>query len=74
MINLNQRGDFMEYSAKKKQYNIEYAKSNIKRIPLDVQKDKYTEIKQHAETRGETVNGFIKRAIDETIERDDQKA
>ncbi len=28
-------------------------------------------IKAHAETRGESVNGFINRAISETMERDD---
>ncbi len=49
---------------------IKYAKENLKRIPFDVQKDKYEEIKAHAKKRGEKVNGFIKRAIDETIERD----
>ena len=49
---------------------IEYAKNNLKRIPLDVQKEHYERIKAHAESRGESVNGFIKRAIDETIERD----
>lgn len=56
--------------AKKKQYDIKYAKENLKRIPLDVSKAAYEKIKAHAETRKESVNGFIKRAIDETIERD----
>lgn len=60
----------MPLTDKQKQQRIEYAKKNLKRVPLDVQKEKYDEIKAHAETRGETVNGFIKRAIDETIERD----
>lgn len=45
----------------------------MKRIPLDVQKDKYEEIKAHAERQNESVNGFIKRAIDETIEHDNRK-
>ena len=27
-------------------------------------------IKAHAEARGESINGFVSRAIDETIERD----
>ena len=31
-------------------------------------------IKQHAEDMGESVNGFIVRAIDETIERDQKEA
>ena len=50
--------------------NIDYAKNNLKRIPLDVQKEHYKTIKAHAESRNETVNGFIKRAINETIVRD----
>lgn len=50
--------------------NMEYAKRNLKRIPLDVQKEHYEVIKVHAETHGETVNGFIKRAINETMERE----
>lgn len=54
----------------KTKYDIEYAKKNIRRIPLDVRKDHYEIIKAHAEKKGETVNGFIKRAINETIERE----
>lgn len=50
--------------------NMDYAKRSLKRIPLDVQKDHYETIKAHAESHGETVNGFIKRAINEAIERD----
>ncbi len=55
---------------KKKQYDIQYAKEKLKRIPLDVPKTTYEEIKSHAETQSESVNGFIKRAISETMERD----
>ncbi|MGI6095018.1 MAG: hypothetical protein ACOYBL_06255 [Lachnospiraceae bacterium] len=55
---------------KKTQYDIEYAKKKLKRIPLDVQKEKYEEIKTAADTAGETVNGYIKKAIDERMERD----
>ena len=61
----------MANSEKKTQYNIEYAKNNLKRVPLDLKLDKYEQVKAHATGRGETLNGFIKRAIDETIERDD---
>lgn len=55
---------------KKKQYDIQYAKQNLKRIPLDVPKTIYEEIKAHAEARNESINGFIKRAISEAMERD----
>lgn len=60
----------MTYSENKKNYNLKYARTNLKRIPLDIQKDKYNQIKAHTELTHETVNGFIKRAIDETMERD----
>lgn len=49
---------------KKTKYNIEYAKNNLKRIPLDVTKEKYQEIKNASEKAGESVNGYIKKAID----------
>lgn len=50
------------------QYSLEYAKKHIKRIPLDVQKEKYEEIKEAAASVGETINGYIKKAIDTRIE------
>ena len=55
---------------KKKKYDIEYAKTHLKRVPLDLRIDKYNQIKAHAEQQGESLNGFVKRAIDETVERD----
>nr|DAF50199.1 MAG TPA: Transcriptional regulator, RHH-like, CopG [Siphoviridae sp. ct9zP9] len=61
---------FMEYSESKKKYNLEYAKKKLKRIPLDVQVEKYEEIKTAAATSGETINGYIKKAIDERMQRD----
>lgn len=46
------------------------ARKNLKRIPLDVQKDKYDEIKAAADSVKESVNGYIKKAIDERMERE----
>lgn len=54
----------------KSKYDLEYKKTKLKRIPLDVPVEKYNQIKDHAVSRSETVNGFIKRAIDEAIEKD----
>lgn len=54
----------------KAKYDIQYAKKNLKRIPLDVQKEKYEKIKSAADMAGETVNGYIKKAIDERMERE----
>ena len=52
----------------KRKYTLEYAKNNYKRIPLDVQRSKYDEIAQAAENVGESVNGYIKKAIDTRLE------
>ena len=51
-------------------YMNDYRKEKLKRIPLDVSKEKFEEIQKHADARNESVNGFIKRAIDETLQRD----
>lgn len=63
----------MSMSDERKEYLYEYAKKNLKRIPLDVQREKYEEIKAAADKTGETVNGYIKKAVDERMERDTQK-
>lgn len=47
-----------------------YMKANYDEIKLRVPKGRKDEIKAHAEARGESVNGFITRAIDETMQRD----
>lgn len=47
-----------------------YMKENYDEIKVRVPKGSKDAIKDHAETRGETLNGFINRAINETIERD----
>ena len=40
------------------------------RINLTMPKGKKDIIKAHADSKGESVNGFINRAIDEAIERE----
>ena len=50
-----------------------YEKEKIDRIPMRVPKGKKELIQAHAAKRGESLNGFINRAIDETIERDSEK-
>lgn len=48
-----------------------YVKNNYDRIELTVKpKGKKEELKAHAERNGETLNAFINRAIDETMQRD----
>lgn len=50
---------------------IEYAKKHLKRIPLDMQIEDYERVKAYTERTGETVNGFIKRAIREAMKNDE---
>ena len=40
------------------------------RIALQVKKGRKDVIKAHAESKGESINGFVNRAIDETMKRD----
>lgn len=47
--------------------NAKYREKAIKRIPLDVPKVDYEIIKAHSEALGESVNGFVKRAISEPL-------
>lgn len=44
------------------------------RIEIRVEKGEAEQIQTHAAAHGESVNGFIKRAIQETMERDKGKA
>lgn len=67
------RGSYKGYTESRGKSSIAYAKKALKRIPLDVQKDKYDQIKAAAAAAGETVNGYIKGAIDDRIARDTKK-
>ncbi len=50
-----------------------YVKENYDRMELTVPKGRKDIIKAHAQTQGESVNGFINRAIDNQMERDEHK-
>ena len=60
----------MAYTEAQKKATEKYKQANYKRIPLDVPKPEYEKIKAHSEALGSSVNGFIRRAISETMERD----
>ena len=47
-----------------------YMKANYDELKVRIGKGQKDIIKAHAEAQGESVNGFINRAIDETMERD----
>lgn len=47
-----------------------YIKENYDVFQIRMPKGKKDKIKAHAESRGESVNSFINRAVDEAIGRD----
>lgn len=51
-----------------------YIASNYDRINMTVPKGRKAAIQAHAAEHGESVNAFIARAIEETMERDKEKA
>lgn len=61
---------YMAISDSQKRAVAKYNAANYDRIELRVEKGKKDIIKAHAEKRGESVNAFINRAIDEAMERD----
>ena len=50
-----------------------YKKNNYDRFELLTPKGNKDKIKAHAAEQGESLNGFINRAISETMERDEER-
>lgn len=60
----------MAYSEASKRATIKYISNNRDKITLMVPKGERERIYDHAELMGESGTAFIRRAIEETIERD----
>ena len=57
------------------EYKNKWQKEKCDRVNLTLPKGRKAVIQSYAESHGESLNGFIGRAIDETIQRDnDTKA
>ena len=50
-----------------------YDQEKIDRIAMRVPKGKREVIQAHAQEQGESINAFLNRSVDETIERDQEK-
>lgn len=59
----------MAYSKESYEAAKKYKNENIKRVPLDMQKDDYDILKAAADACGEKVNEFIKKSIKERLDR-----
>lgn len=66
-------GNIMTTTKAQQKAVTKYVKSNYDRFGLTMPKGRLVEIKAHAEACGESVNGFIGRAITETMERDNRQ-
>ena len=51
-----------------------YMKANYDQTQVRMPKGQKDIIKAHADSMGESVNGFINRAIEETMDRDKEKS
>ena len=48
--------------------NDRWDATNIRRTSLAIPKDLYERLKEHADATGQTVNGFIRRAIEAALD------
>lgn len=62
--------DSRKYTEAQKRSAKKWDAANLDRLSIAAPKGRKDVVKAHAEARGESVNGFINRAIDETMERD----
>lgn len=53
--------------------SAKYLKESVEDVRIRVPKGQKAVIKDHAEKQGESMNAFVIRAIDETMERDNSK-
>lgn len=63
----------MPITESQKQSTYKYHKKSIKRVPLDMQKSDYEVLAEAASASGQSVNGYIKQAIKEKMERESQQ-
>ena len=73
MLNASRKEESMAVPKANQRAVNKYVKNNYDRINVTMPKGKKEIIQAHAAARSESVNGFINRAITETMERDSNK-
>ena len=63
----------MSVSEAQKKASEKWQHEKVDDIRFRVAKGKRAVIQAHAQSQGESVNAFLNRAVDETMERDQQK-
>ncbi|MCI8978710.1 hypothetical protein D5282_09065 [bacterium 1xD8-48] len=67
------KSTYTGYTEARKKANEKYLKESVEDIRIRVPKGDKAKVQEHAATMGESMNSFVVRAIDETMERDNQK-
>ena len=62
--------DSMPAAEEKKKATKKYIENNLERLTIRVKKGNKEIIKAHADAQKESINEFVARAIQETMERD----
>ena len=63
----------MPVTEAQKKATTKYVKNNYDRHVLTMPKGRKAEIKAHAESKGESLNGYVVQAVNERMERDTTK-
>ena len=61
-----------KYTEARKRANEKYNAKAYDELKIRVPKGEKEQIKSHADNQSESLNGFVKRAIDETMKRDNE--
>lgn len=64
------KSTYTGYTEARKKANEKYLKESVEDIRIRVEKGQKAIIKVHADNQGESMNAFVVRAIDETMQRD----
>lgn len=67
------KSTYTGYTEARKKANEKYLKESVEDIRIRVPKGDKVKVQEHAASMGESMNSFVVRAIDETMERDNQK-
>lgn len=66
------KSTYTGYTEARKKANEKYLKESVEDIRIRVPKGDKAKVQEHAATMGESMNSFVVRAIDETMNRDNQ--
>ncbi len=63
----------MTVSKAQQRATAKYIKNNYDEIKVRVEKGRKAELQAHAEAKGESLNAFMNRAAEETMQRDNEE-